>query len=275
MVWLGDNVYLREADWNTWSGIIHRYTHDWALPGLQQLLGTAHHYAIWDDHDFGPNNSDRSVWNKDMTLEAFELFWANPSFGVGELEGITTFFQWGDLDFFLLDNRYYRTPNLREENGKTQLGSEQLQWLMDGLLNSFASFKIVAMGGQFLNTDAASETYSNYGFDEERQKIIDFIHENDIKNVVFLTGDRHYTELSRLQSEGEPVIYDLTVSPLTAGVYTDADKVKNTLRVDGTMLAARNFAIIDVTGTRKERQLKISVYDSFGELKWDHTILKQ
>src|SRR5690606_13051856 len=27
MVWLGDNIYLREVDWNSRTGIYHRYTH--------------------------------------------------------------------------------------------------------------------------------------------------------------------------------------------------------------------------------------------------------
>ena len=63
MLWLGDNVYLREADWNSITGIHYRNTHTRSLPELQALLGSSHHYAIWDDHDFGPNNSDRGLWN--------------------------------------------------------------------------------------------------------------------------------------------------------------------------------------------------------------------
>ena len=78
MIWLGDNIYLREPDWNSWSGIIHRYTHDRAIPELQEFLASTHHYAIWDDHDYGPNNSDRGYWNKNQTMEAFKIFWANP-----------------------------------------------------------------------------------------------------------------------------------------------------------------------------------------------------
>ena len=59
MLWLGDNVYLREADWGSKHGIIKRYEHMRALPELQSLLGSVHHYALWDDHDYGPNDSDR------------------------------------------------------------------------------------------------------------------------------------------------------------------------------------------------------------------------
>lgn len=77
MVWLGDNVYYREVDWNTTTGMRYRYTHDRALPELQPLLGSTHHYAIWDDHDYGPNDSDRGYHKKKEALEIFKLFWAN------------------------------------------------------------------------------------------------------------------------------------------------------------------------------------------------------
>jgi alkaline phosphatase D len=272
MVWLGDNFYLREADWNTRTGIHHRFTHGRSLPELQPLLGSVHHYAIWDDHDYGPNNSDRGFWFKNTTLEAFELFWANPSYGTGDIKGTITFFKWGDLDFFLLDNRFYRSPNNLLAENKSILGDEQLRWLFDGLISSRATYKFVVMGGQFLNTSAEHETYSNYGFDGERQRIIDFIHEQDIKGVIFLTGDRHFTELSMLAEEGEPVIYDLTTSPLTAGPYSDATGDVNDLHVEGTLVTERNFSVINVTGPREGREILIKVFDSNGEQKWEYRI---
>jgi alkaline phosphatase D len=272
MIWLGDNFYLREADWNTRTGILHRFTHGRSVPAMQSLLGSVHHYAIWDDHDYGPNNSDRGFWNKNTTLEAFELFWANPSFGIGDMKGAITCFEWGDLDFFLLDNRYYRSPDNLKSDSKTILGENQLQWLFDGLASSYAPYKFVVLGGQFLNTKAEHETYSNYGFDQERQQIIDFIHEQNIEGVIFLTGDRHFTELSMLAEDGEPAIYDLTTSPLTSGPYSNASAEGNNLHVEGTLVTERNFSIINVTGPREEREILIEVFDSDGELKWEYRI---
>ena len=81
MIWLGDNVYFREPD-DSRTGVYHRYSHDRSLPELQPLLGSVHHYAIWDDHDYGPNNSDRSFIYKNITLQAFKDFWANPTYGL-------------------------------------------------------------------------------------------------------------------------------------------------------------------------------------------------
>ena len=67
MMWLGDNMYLRTPDFLSNTGIRHRYRHARSLPELQPLLGSVHHYAIWDDHDYGPNDADRSFVNKQLT----------------------------------------------------------------------------------------------------------------------------------------------------------------------------------------------------------------
>lgn len=270
MIWLGDNLYFREPDWNSWTGIIHRYTHDRSIPELQEFLASTHHYAIWDDHDYGPNDSDRSFWNKNQTREAFELFWANPSYGVGDIEGAITFFQWSDADFYLLDNRTYRTPNKLKTEGKTQLGEEQLQWLFDNLVYTYSTFKFVVLGGQFLTTSGVYESYTNYGFEEERKKIIDFIYKQDIRNVIFLTGDVHFSEVSVLQEEGKPSIVDITSSPLNSGVNTYALKQNNTLRIPESVIMQRNYAQISVSGAAKNRKVKVSYFNVEGEMLWEH-----
>ncbi len=272
MIWLGDNIYLREPDWNSKNGILRRYTHTRSLPEMQAFLASTHNYAIIDDHDFGPNDSDRSFWNKNQALEAFDLFWANPSHGVGNIEGAITSFQWGDADFFLLDNRTHRAPNRRKTGEKTQLGEDQLQWLVDNLAASYATFKFVVMGGQLLSTSPTYESYSNYGFEKERQRIIDYIYAEEIKNVVFLTGDVHFSEIAVLREEGKPTIWDITSSPLTSGVNIYAKEKDNKLRIDESVIMERNFTEITLTGPIKERRLNLKYYGSDGDIIWEYVI---
>jgi len=139
--------------------------------------------------------------------------------------------------------------------------------LKESLLSKGKGFKVIAVGGQFLNDTAKYETYSNYGFDEERQEIIDFIYAENIRNVVFVSGDRHFSELSFLKEEGRPRIMDLTVSPLTAGPFSSPNE-ENTLRVDGTLIGRRNFSVMKFSGPRSERELEITLYDSDGKSLW-------
>lgn len=270
MLWLGDNTYYREGDWTTRTGMHHRYTHTRSLPELQPLLASTHHYAIWDDHDFGPNDCDGSFWNKEMALETFKLFWGNPSYGVGTLRGITTQFQWGDAEFFLLDDRYHRTPQKRKTIEGTILGKEQFDWLINALSASLATFKFVVIGGQVLNPLPVYETYANYP--EERQRLIETITKEGISGVIFLTGDRHFTELSKLDRPGTYPLYELTCSPLTSGVFAGAAKEANPLRVPGTLVQERNFAMLKFSGPRDDRTLTISIYSVDGKELWTRSI---
>ncbi len=269
MLWLGDNTYLREADWNSKTGIHYRYTHTRSTPEMQAMLGSMHHYAIWDDHDYGPNNSDRSYPMKKVTEETFKLFFANPNFIFDE--GITGNFQWADCEFFLLDNRYWRTPNKRSDIEEHQIiGEAQMQWLLDALVNSFAPFKFVVIGGQFLNPMESHEKHANNA-PKERLKLIKAIEKLKIDGVVFLTGDVHHTELTKLDLENGYPLYDLTVSPLTSGV-AGRNAEDNPLQVDGTLVKKKTYAHINVYGTRQERAIEIKVYDSNGVEQWKKEI---
>lgn len=269
MLWMGDNVYLREVDWYSRSGIMARYTHTRSYPGLQPLLGSIHHFATWDDHDYGPDNSDWTWREKETTKEAFDLFWANPSSGTPEFGGITTSFQWGDAEFFLIDDRWHRSPENRVSD-REMLGP-QFDWLIDALASSRATFKFVVSGSQVLNPEARWEAYST--FPEERGQLLAALEENDIRGVLFLTGDVHYSVLSRLDRRGTYPLYDLTVSPFTAGpTITDEASNGNYMLVPGTLYTDHNFATLDFSGPRRDRVLTITVRATDGREVWSQEI---
>lgn len=269
MIWLGDNVYTREGDWNTWGGYMHRYSHTRALPEMQELLSACHHYATWDDHDYGPNDADRSFWNKEMGGRAFRTFWPLPP-GSPLGEGpVTQTFGWGDCQFFMLDDRWFRAPNNDKDSTKAFFGEAQINWLVDALTFSKANFKIIACGGQVLNDARVFENYAAYPV--ERRKLIERITAAKIPGVLFLSGDRHHAELCKLERSGTYPLYDLTTSPLTAGIHNPGNE-PNTLRVPGTLFNGHNFALMQVTGPAKERVLKIELTDNRGNKVWEKEI---
>lgn len=270
MLWLGDNVYLREPDWNSRSGILKRFSHTRAYPGLQPFLASTAHYAIWDDHDFGPNNSNRSFRGKDDALEAHKLFWPNPSYGVGDKPGITTSFDLLDVQVFALDDRYYRVPEGTSGGEQTILGEHQLQWLFDALSSSTATFKLIACGSNVLSTDTTKEAFIHVP--QERQHIIDYITQNKISGVVFLSGDIHGAELTKLDRSGTYPLYEFTSSAITAGSNKNIAKQPNTLRVPDTAFGDHNFGLITVSGKRKERKLTLQLFDKTGKEVWQRTL---
>ena len=274
MIWLGDNTYYREVDWNTVNGLRHRWTHTRALPELQPILGSAHNYYIWDDHDFGPNDSDRSYRLRGEALENHVLFTANQTYGTLETPGAFSRFEWADVEFIMLDDRFYRSPNdTREDDpSKTMWGSEQFRWLQDVLLNSRAPFKVIINGNQVLNPLVQYEGLAR--FRHEYEALLNFLEKNRISGVVFVSGDRHMTELIRIDREGLYPLYDFTSSSLTAGIAAPrGPEVENPYRVQGTLVADKHtFGLIRVSGTRTDRVMTLECRDVTGEVRWTHSI---
>ncbi len=258
MLWLGDNTYLREGDFESRAGIYNRQSHTRSLAELRPLMARTPNYAIWDDHDYGSNDANRTFRLKNHSLEAFEDFWPTEYYHTNNLEGITHSFAYNDCEFFMLDNRWYKTA----DTSGTMLGRTQIDWLKDALLSSYGSYKFIAIGGQFLSDFKSFENVANYA--KERQEIIDFIDKHKIKNVIFLTGDRHHSEVTKVVTPGGTVIYDITSSALTSTTY-DHSKEPNTLRVPGSIFGVNNFAVLTISGERKNRKLNLRFVGADGK----------
>ncbi len=268
MIWLGDNIYFKKEDFGSRENMFKRYQISRSRPYMQDLLKGAHHYAIWDDHDFGPNNSNSSYEYKNHSLEAFNLYWMNEN-QIFPGEGITSTFSYEDADFFLLDNRSWRIVDEENPDNNTIWGSRQMDWLKDQLKSSEAIFKIICTGGQFLSDAAVHENHANVA-PVERQELLDFLKDEGIGGIVFLTGDRHSSELS-METIGNRKAYDWTISPMRANAYDHTDE-PNTKRIKGSMFAQHMFGFIEFQGQFGSRELKLTAYDRSGNELWNYVI---
>jgi len=267
MLWGGDTVYYREADYESAWGMNARQRSVRHHPTLQKLFTALPHYAIWDDHDYGPNDSNRSFVLKESSLELFKRYWANPSYGLPLEPGIFTGFSVSDADFFLLDDRWYRGHDRSPDYpGKQMYGVNQLNWLKNALLTSRARFKIIVGGSQFLNDTSKWEGWHH--FKSERQDFLDWLEKSRIDGVIFLSGDRHRTELLKIDRPGAYPLYELTCSPLTSQPRKAADETHNPQRVEGTLTEQRNFCTLDFSGESKNRALTLRSFDTEGKKLW-------
>ena len=261
-IWMGDNWYTREVDFSTPWGLNYRASRDRSHKILQRMMASMQQYAIWDDHDYGPNDAGKSYIFKEESRNIFKSYTTNPSYGE-EGKGIYTQFSFSDVDFFLTDDRYFRSePGMADSidgkpsAGKTYFGAMQMEWLKNALLNSSATFKIIISGSQVLNPLNKYECMQRYAY--EHQQLLNFLSEYKINGVLFFSGDRHHSEVIKMVRPGLPSLYDITISPYTAGVSkVRDDEEKNPYRVSGTLVEEQNFGKISVSGKKNERKLTV------------------
>jgi alkaline phosphatase D len=188
LLMLGDNHYgntTEPAKHFEMFGVQRR------LSGYAEISRRVPQYAIWDNHDYGPEPADKRAPGKAESLRAFKMLWPNPSFGEADNPGVYFKFSRGDIDFFMLDDRYHRDPNNAPEDGtKSYLGEKQLAWLKRELLASKGTVKVLAVGGEWQTHGQAASWAS---FLRERDDLFKFIEDNRITGILLLSGDRHFT----------------------------------------------------------------------------------
>lgn len=258
----------------------HRYLRD--LPGLRSILATTPIYAIWDDHDFGPNNSDRTFKWRELSLDLFKKYWPNPAAGTPDTPGIFHSFRIADVEFFMLDDRYHRDPN-QDPDRKTMLGEGQLNWLKERLSESQATFKVIVSGHTLtIDRHDNGEYWANFG--SERDDFFDWLFSEGISGVFFVSGDWHVGSLSRIEysREGYP-LYELISS--NAGVHTvEADahlhRTNRQLgghnrRFDGPIIndiLDYNFGLLEFEGGESNRSVTLKLIDHHGEVRVAHRL---
>ncbi len=216
-LFLGDNVYI---DMPQELNGLHYYTYyrRQSRPEFRALTASTSVYAVWDDHDcaiddvwMGPYK-DKPSWKMSM-WRLFRQNWNNPGYGDPEWPGVWFQFSIGDVDFFMLECRFYRTNPYSE--GATMLGPVQKAWLLDQLRRSKGRFKVLAatVPWTFESKGGAKDTWN--GFRRERDEIFDFLAENKIDGVILLSADRHRSEAWRNERPNGYPLYEFESSRLT------------------------------------------------------------
>jgi alkaline phosphatase D len=188
----GDNVYLNDGDWTAQGGV--QFDRVWYRHVLQRrethfahFIAKVPIFSSWDDHDYGANDSNKNQLGKNNSLYAFKNLWANPSYGTDDIPGIFYTFSRGDVQFFVMDNRYHR-----DNNSGSQFGTAQKEWLYDQLQRSTATFKIIV----------TASSQMERGFSTDVLDIGRVVDQHGISGVLFNTGDIHRNEFKKKSRMG-------------------------------------------------------------------------
>ncbi|MDG2014217.1 MAG: alkaline phosphatase D family protein [Pirellulaceae bacterium] len=247
-VTLGDTHYSDTTDpTKQWKHHL-RYR---AVPQFAAVLRSTPNYAMWDDHDYGPNNSDGTALGKENSLLGWNQVWANPNTGTDETPGAFFKFSWGEVDFFMLDGRYHRSPDdAPDDDKKRMLGDAQFAWLIEGLKNSHAKFKVIASGSTL--ADSKNDGWRIYTF--SRHRLFDAIAEHNISGVLYMSGDIHRSRVWT-HPESDRVGYPL-IEVISSGVANSA---------------TLSYATVDFDTTADDPSVQVRIVHGDGEIHADKT----
>ena len=160
-----------------------------STPAQSAMYSSIPSLWIWDDHDFGPNDSDSTSPSRDAVLDAYRQ--AVPHWGVDPdpSRPINQALSIGGVRVLSTDTRSQRTPD-------TMLGAEQERWLIGELIESARTHRLVLWANptpwNFPEIEG-SDVWG--GFAEERRRIANAIADAGVTNLVMISGDWHLSAI--------------------------------------------------------------------------------
>lgn len=273
---LGDNIY---ADTTNPVVMARKYRERKEGPFFQTLLKKAPVLATWDDHDFGGNDAGAEYPMKAESQKLFLEFAGDPPDSPRrKREGVYDAQVFGPagrrVQVILLDTRYFRsrlstgTNNVEPSGGRyvpnpdpalTMLGAVQWQWLEEQLRVP-AELRIIASSIQFLSEFSGAEAWAN--LPREKQRLLDLLQKTKASGTLFISGDRHWAELSRLDRPGDYPIFDLTSSALTEE-HKRGTPTPNRFR-DGPTFHHPNLGLIQIDWSGPRPNVSLRLIDAGG-----------
>jgi alkaline phosphatase D len=150
----------------------------------------------------------------------------------------------------------------------TVLGAAQWAWL-ESVLQQPAELRLVVSSIQFAAEASGSESWAN--FPHEQKRLIELIRRTAAQGVLFLSGDRHWCELSCLR-EGVPYpLYDLTASSMTQ-VHQRGTPTPNKNRLLPQTYHQPNVGTLSIDWNQPSVPLTLRLLDVDGRTQIEQTI---
>jgi alkaline phosphatase D len=294
-VFLGDNIY---GDTRDMAVMRAKYAQLAAKPGFQKLRETVPIIATWDDHDYGEDDAGAEYPMGRESKEVFLEFFQEPRESERRRrEGLYTSYVFGPkgrrTQIILPDLRMHRSairkldlggkdyktwakelevaqrpvpgPYERNPDPKaSMLGEAQWAWFEEQFRIP-ADVRIIGSSLQVLADFPGWEAWINYAHDHQR--LIELIRKTRASGVVFLSGDTHYGEISKLDLNVPYPLWDITSSGITE-VWPVLPPNDNRV---GPAVREQNFGIVEINwgGAQTAISLQVRGGDGATRIKQD------
>ena len=249
-----------------------------SVPGFKQLRQNSRVLAIWDDHDYGENDAGKEFPKKVESQNIFLDFLNEPANSLrrktpGIYDSLIVGPPGRRVQFILFDTRYFRTSLKRSkvrESGKGPyapndsteaeiLGRDQWVWL-EKTLREKAELRIIASSIQVVSTTHGWETWGN--FPQERKKLLEMLKKQNSNGTIILSGDRHSSEISKLEGALPYPLFDITSSAMNQKLRPKVEE--NIYRV-GKRYFDENFGLLKIDWLPNGPKVHASIQDINGE----------
>lgn len=203
---------------------------------------------VWDDHDYGPNDSDGNSPSRQAAMASYREHVPSYELG-GEDSAVYQAFTIGRVRFLVTDARSARNLDVFEESGATSmLGAEQKAWFKDEIVDASLSHELVVWVNPVPWVAEEREGSDNWaGFAEERRELADHIAKNEIDNILMVSGDSHMVAID----DGTNTDYSTDGYPgfplLHSAALDRPGSVKGGPYSEGAIGDGGQFATIEVT----------------------------
>jgi alkaline phosphatase D len=298
-LFLGDNIYGDFDGEKPFTPTEETLKRDWDMlanePNFKTFRAQVPVMATWDNHDYGKHNGGAEFELKEMTKSAFLDFFGEPKDSQRrKTPGIYDAKIFGPpgkrVQVIMLDTRYFKGPFVKDPRSKeekkaagltgsmgnylptndpdvTLLGKAQWLWLEEQLTKS-AEVRLIVSSTQVIPDEKAMDEWGNYPL--ERQRLFNLIKKTKANGVIILSGNVHFTEISKLGYFPYPLM-EFTSSGLTHANKHYAN-AKNTYRIAGPY-AEPNFGMIEIDwGAKPSTYITLSVVSLDGGIAFSYSV---
>jgi membrane-associated phospholipid phosphatase len=185
---------------------------------------------VWDDHDYGPNDSDSRSPSREAAWTGYRELVPNVAAAAGPINQAFTV---GRVRIVMTDTRSAKTPD-------TMLGAEQRAWLLDELRSASRSHAVVLWVNSvpwIAPDEPGRDDWGGYA--DERAEILTAIRDASIENLVMVSGDAHMVALDDgTNSGGFPVLH--------AAALDRPGNVRGGPYSDGAFPGAGQYGLVEV-----------------------------
>jgi len=270
----GDVVYLDNLNVTSEIACQSAYTQLREYPRLQGTFSNYTWIACNDDHEFSVNDGNKNGAIIKILRDTYSKNFPLLSQVSDEYRANITIMK--DITFIILDSVSCRilNPNPIGNDIFLQiLGPSQLRFLLDGLSNVYSNFGKNALCfivfGKSMFGDQ-SETTLLY-CPQERIQILNHIKFLGLRNVCFLCGDSHFSDVSQytVNEIDNQIIREIRCSAIGSFPRTGDN---NKYRVEGSLVIKNNYGRINVEGANKDYKISYTDYTMDGSVynyKWN------